>query len=58
MKLAKFLAVIIVIIISVTYLLPTNVQARSQTISTDINKIDDKKYPGIKSMIQTLQKHL
>lgn len=56
MKLAKFLAVIIVIIISVTYLLPTNVQARSQTISTDINKIDDKKYPGIKSMIQTLQK--
>ncbi len=33
-----------------------NVSFAAQSISTDINKLDNNKYPGIKSMIQDLQK--
>ena len=58
MKKRKILVIILVLNIIITTLfsfVPSNVYA-AQTISSDINKIDDKKYPGVKSKIQTLQK--
>ena len=52
----KILAIIILIITMTLTLIPGQVKASSQKVSKDIDKIDDKKYPGIKSMIQSLQK--
>lgn len=59
MKKNKMLAIVLILNLIITTALnlyPSKVFAASQTISNEISKIDDKKYPGIKSMIQTLQK--
>ena len=54
---AKFLSILIIsiILISSTISLFNNITFAKQTISTDIDGINDKKYPGIKSLIQDLQ---
>lgn len=55
-KIKKYKYILFIIIyIILNILLLNSVHATTQTVSNDINKIDDKKYPGIKSMIQTLQ---
>lgn len=51
----------IAIIFAITYIIINlimigSVQAVTQTTSTEIEKIDETKYPGIKQMIQDLQK--
>lgn len=59
MKKRKILSIIIIINLiftTIINLFPSKVFAVSQEISTEINKIDEKKYPGIKTMIQALQK--
>lgn len=55
----KFSIKIIVTILILSILIswfPNNAQAATQKIDSKISNIDNKKYPGIKSMIQTLQK--
>ena len=59
MKKIKYLAIILIInlIITTTFnFFPSKVFAANQRIDNQINNIDEKKYPGIKSMIQNLQK--
>ena len=60
MKKTKAIAVILIInlICSLFFSLnPSKVFAASQKIDNQISKIDDKKYPGIKKMIENLQKN-
>jgi len=59
MKITKAIAIFLIINIIFTIvfsLYPSKVFAVSQKIENQISKIDDKKYPGIKSMIEKLQK--
>ena len=59
MKKTKALLIVLMINIIITILVgvhPGKVFAASQRINNQINNIDDKKYPGIKSMIEKLQK--
>lgn len=59
MKKTKALAMILIIniiIIIFWEIYPSKIFAASQRIDNQINNIDDKKYPGIKGMIQKLQK--
>ena len=58
MKINKVISAVltITIIISILSLYPSRVMAVTQKKDSQINSIDDKKYPGIKSMIQNLQK--
>lgn len=53
---AKIISVIILIVILTTLLNCNIVFAVTQTTSSNINSIDDSKYPGIKAQIQKLQK--
>lgn len=58
-KTTKILSIIIIINIIISLaisIFSIKSYAVTQTFSTDIDSIDDKKYPGIKSMIQALQK--
>ena len=58
MKKTKAIAIILIVnlICSLIFSLnPSNVFASSQKIDNQISKIDDKKYPGIKKMIENLQ---
>ena len=55
-KLLTSILVINLIIIILFSLFPNKVFAATQTVTNQINKIDNKKYPGIKSMVQKLQK--
>ena len=58
MKKLKMLAIIIIInfIFSLFFSMMSNkVFAIEQKFSSDINNIDDKKYPGIKALIQKMQ---
>ena len=55
-KIVIILIMINVILINVLGFFQNAVFAANQTISAEISKIDDKKYPGFKSMIQDLQK--
>ena len=60
MRKTKALAIILIInIIWAMFFLvcPNKVFAVSQKIDNQINKIDDKKYPGIKNMIENIQKN-
>ena len=60
MKKTKVIAIILIInlICSLIFgLNPSKVFAASQKIDNQISKIDDKKYPGIKKMIENLQKN-
>ena len=60
MKKTKAIAIILVInlICSIIFSFnPSKVFAASQKIDNQISKIDDKKYPGIKKMIENLQKN-
>jgi len=60
MRKTKALAIILIInIIWVMFFLvcPNKIFAVSQKIDNQINKIDDKKYPGIKNMIENIQKN-
>ena len=52
----KLLNIILIVAILLVVIIPSNVHAVTQKKDTQINNIDDKKYPGVKSMIQTLQK--
>ena len=57
-NLKKLISLILIFILLTSIFLilgEKEVQAISQTISSDINSLDDSQYPGIKSMIQTLQ---
>ena len=59
MKKTKAIAIILIINLIcslILYLYPIKVFAASQKIDNQISKIDDKKYPGIKKMIENLQK--
>ena len=59
MKKNKLIAIILVLNLIITTMLslfPSKTFAAVQKIDNNINNIDDKKYPGIKSMIQNLQK--
>ena len=59
MKKTKVLVIILIINITcmmIFYINPSKIYAVSQRIDNQISKIDDKKYPGIKSMIEKLQK--
>ena len=59
MKKNKMIAIILVLNLIITTMLslfPSRSFAAVQKIDTNINNIDNKKYPGIKSMIQNLQK--
>ena len=58
MKTNKIISVVLIITIFITMLslYPSKVMAVTQKKDSQINNIDDKKYPGIKSMIQNLQK--
>ena len=51
---SKKLRIIISFVVMIIMFLFTN-NAYASTLSTDINSIDDSKYPGIKSLIKTLQ---
>lgn len=58
LKFNKIISItIICIILSYVFLNLTcsNSYGASQTISSEINKIDEKKYPGVKKLIKTLQ---
>lgn len=58
LKFNKIISItIICIILSYVFLNLTcsNSYAASQTLSSEINKIDEKKYPGVKKLINTLQ---
>ena len=58
MKKTKTIAIILIVnlICSIIFSLnPSKVFASSQKIDNQISKIDDKKYPGIKKMIENLQ---
>ncbi len=55
-KILAFIIIINLVISLILWLFPRNTFAASQEISGDINNINDSKYPGIKSMIQNLQK--
>lgn len=58
MKKTKAIAIILIVnlICSIIFSLnPSKVFAASQKIDNQISKIDDKKYPGIKKMIENLQ---
>ena len=58
MKKTKAIAIILIVnlICSLIFSLnPSNVFASSQKIDNQISKIDEKKYPGIKKMIENLQ---
>ena len=60
MKKTKALAIILTINIIITVLwgiYPSKIFAASQKIDNQISKIDDIKYPGIKNMIENLQKN-
>ena len=60
MKKTKALAIILTINIIITVLwgiYPSKIFAASQKIDNQISKIDDRKYPGIKNMIENLQKN-
>lgn len=48
--------IILLLIISITFLNCNSTFAVTQTISSNINSMDDSKYPGIKAQIQKLQK--
>ena len=58
MKTNRIISVVLIITIFITMLslYPSKVMAVTQKKDSQINNIDDKKYPGIKSMIQNLQK--
>ena len=58
MKINKIISVVLIISIVATILslYPSKVMAVTQRKDNQINSIDEKKYPGIKSMIQNLQK--
>ena len=58
MKTNRIISVVLIITIFITILslYPSKVMAVTQKKDSQINNIDDKKYPGIKSMIQNLQK--
>ena len=59
MKKTKAIAIILIINLICSIMLnlyPIKVFAASQKIDNQISKIDDKKYPGIKKMIENLQK--
>ena len=58
MKTNRIISVVLIITIFITMLslYPSKVMAVTQKKDGQINNIDDKKYPGIKSMIQGLQK--
>ncbi len=59
MKKTKVIAIILIInliYIIMFSLYPSKVFAASQKIDNQISKIDDKKYPGIKGMIEKIQK--
>ena len=56
MKKTKVLVIINIICMMIFYINPSKIYAASQRIDNQISKIDDKKYPGIKSMIEKLQK--
>lgn len=53
-KLLKYIMFIIIYLI-INIMLGNKVQAVTQTMSEDINGIDNNKYPGVKQMIQMLQ---
>lgn len=55
-KIIVFLIILVIIFSSVFSLLLNHVKAVTQTISEDINGIDDVAYPGIKPKIQELKK--
>lgn len=55
-NIAKIIPVIILIVMLTTLLNCNIVFAVTQTTSSNINSIDDSKYPGIKAQIQKLQK--
>ena len=60
MKKTKAIAIILIINLICTLIFslnPGKVFATSQKIDNQISKIDDKKYPGIKKMIENLQKN-
>ena len=58
MKTNRIISVVLIITIFITMLslYPSKVMAVTLKKDSQINNIDDKKYPGIKSMIQNLQK--
>lgn len=55
-KVLLVVLLMVMIIVNIVGVFPNVSLATTKTISNDINKIDDKKYPGIKSMIKELQK--
>lgn len=58
-KITKFISLILIMSLIINILLTlrisNNVKAVTQSISTEIDKIDDTKYPGIKEKIKKLQ---
>ncbi|MBQ9658128.1 MAG: hypothetical protein IJV31_05100 [Clostridia bacterium] len=53
-KVIKYI-ILIIILIGLNLIGNSQVQAITQTVSSDVNSIDNSKYPGIQSMIKSLQ---
>lgn len=54
-KIIAILVIINITIVTVLSLFNYNINATNQTLSSDINSIDNSKYPGIKEKIQSLK---